>query len=216
MNPIYHSLMSTSLIKTIIAEELARYYRIQERREQAILHTHFINEQAADAGGDDLGAALDDTGGDDAGADLGDDLGGEGDDLGDDASDLGGDDAGMDDAGGGGGMDFGGGGGGMDFGFDDEGGGDDAEGGGDEEDSGGGSEDITAAEIPDDPVQGVVDNVTLAMEKTMDPQTLLNIAKTSIQTYGLTGDQVAAIVTQMKTVNNTVLHDVANRLELYS
>ena len=182
-----------------------------------------LREQEEDLGGDldlDLGGdALDsDPGGEDLGDDLGagDDLGG--DDLGGDADmDLDGeegDDLGGDDGFGGGG-DFGG-------GFGGGGGGGDLGGFGDDDDAGGegdGEEGEEAPEpqdtVPDDPVQGVLDDVYVAMETTMNPQELLNVAKASVQKYFNDFTQAYDVITKLEMEEDPILQQVGERLSMF-
>lgn len=180
----------------------------------------FHEQEEPDLGGDDAGGDMDTDsspvddmgGGDDLGggddssfADAADDLGG---DIGDDVDDMSDADLGGDIGGGGGG--FGGGGGsfgGGDFDMDD------SEESTDDDKSTKGPK---APEMPDDPVQGVVDNVLATLGTTQDPQTLLNIAKSSIQMYVTDIAQVTDIVNQLKSQGNPALQNVANRLVQYT
>lgn len=168
-----------------------------------------------DLGGDDLDADTE-AGTDDLDLDGGD--GGlEGDtEGGADAGldgDLGGDDLGMDFGSGGGGFGgLGGGGGGGGLGGDDLGG----DSGGDSED---GSEEEDAEpeedKIPDDPNQGVVDDVKSALEQTQNVQTLLNVAKSSIQKYFNSFEEASQVLTLMNQEQDPLIQDVAKRLQMF-
>lgn len=188
-----------------------------------ILLEQELTDDAPPADDSDLGGDLDlDLGGGDLDAEGGDDLdldaeGGDlegGDDAGGDleGGDLGGgDDLGMDFGGGGGGLGGLGGGGGGGLGGDDLGG-----------DSGGDSEDGTEEEpapeedvIPDDPNQGVVDDVKSALEQTQNVQTLLNVAKSSIQKYFNSFEEASQVLTLMNQDENPLIQDVAKRLQMF-
>ena len=167
-----------------------------------------------DLGGEDLGS--DDLGDDGGDMDLGDDGGdmdlgdGEDMDLGDgEDMDLG-DDGGDMDLGMGG---FGGGGGGGGFG----GGGDDMGLGGDEEEGGEGEAEPTEPQdtIPDDPVQGVIDDLYLAMDTTTNPQDLLNIAKSSVQKYFDDFTQAYDVITKLEMEEDPTLQSVGQRLSMF-
>lgn len=165
-------------------------------------------------GGIDLdlgGGELDvDSSGDGGDLDIGDsdsleggDLEG-GEDLGDDM-----DDGGMDFGGGG----FGGGGGGF-------GGGDDlgdGDGGGDGDES---TENEDSAEedeesIPENPSQGVVDDIKEALETTENIQTLINVAKSSIQKYFNSFEEAGEVLDLLKQENNPLLNDLSKRLKMF-
>jgi len=203
------------LLRVLITEHVKKILREQEEE------LDLGGDSGADLGGDDLdlgGDELDDPtaeGGDDLGGDseLGEDggeLGGADGELGDDLE--GGDDFGGDmDFGGGGGMGgFGGGGGGVgDLG------GDDGGLGGDEESSDDSEPAPEEDAIPDEPNQGVVDDVKAALEQTQDVQTLLNVAKSSVQKYFDSFGEAGQVLELLKQEEDPILQDVAKRLQMF-
>lgn len=206
-----------NLLRTLIKEEVKRILREQEEE----LDLSGGGDSEVDLGGDDLdlgGGELDDPtaeGGDDLGGDLeggedGADLGADGEGLDGAEGDLGGD---MDFGGGGGGMGgFGGGGGGGGLGGDDSGGL-----GGDGEESGDGDGEAEPEEdaVPDEPNQGVVDDVKEALEQTQDVQTLLNVAKSSVQKYFDSFAEAGQVLELLKQEEDPILQDVAKRLQMF-
>lgn len=117
----------------------------------------------------------------------------------------------------GGGMDFGGGGGGLGglgggggFGGDDDLGGDSE--GSEDSDS---EEEPEEDKIPDDPNQGVLDDVKSALEQTQNVQTLLNVAKSSIQKYFNSFEEANQVLTLMNQEQDPLLQDVAKRLQMF-